>query len=118
MNEAESEYRSVQVRTIAVDFTEGKSIYTKLRSELAHLPIGILINNVGMTYGSGLFMEKIQSDEQLSDIINCNVMSLARMTYLVLPGMVKRKSGLIVNIGSIASIGTTPMDAIYGSTKE
>ena len=100
------------MRTIAVDFTESQSIYPKLRMELSNLPVGVLVNNVGMSYGSGPFMEKIESGDQLNDIINCNVMSMVRMTHIILPNMVKRKNGLIINVGSIASVGSTPMDGI------
>ena len=67
----EHEYPQVQTRTIAVDFTDGQSIYPKLRTELANLTIGILINNVGMEI-NGPFVA-IEQEEKLRDIINCNV---------------------------------------------
>lgn len=50
-------------------------------------------------------------------IINCNIMSMARMCHIVLPQMVRRKSGVIINIGSIASTLPTPLLTIYGATK-
>lgn len=59
----------------------------------------------------------IADEKSLHDIINCNIMSMARMTRLVLPQMIERKRGVIVNIGSISSAFSTPLATIYGATK-
>ena len=40
----------VETKVIAVDFTEQTSIYTTIRNELGDLDIGVLVNNVGMSY--------------------------------------------------------------------
>ena len=53
----------------------------------------------------------------LNDIINCNVMSMARLCYIVLPQMIRRQKGLILNIGSLAGAMSTPTFTIYGATK-
>lgn len=102
-----------------MDFTnEDQSvIYAKLGSELANLPVGVLVNNVGMSVGAGPFLDVFPDGELLGDMVNCNVMSMARMTHLILPGMMRRKSGVVINIGSIASVGVTPLEAAYGATK-
>ncbi len=42
---------------------------------------------------------------------------MARMTHLILPQMLQRKHGLILNIGSIAGAFPTPLATIYGATK-
>ena len=113
----ERENKDVQVKTIEVDFTEdGEYIYSKIRCELATLTVGVLVNNVGMTFGSGSFLESLKSGNQLSEIINCNVTSMARMTSLILPGMMKNQRGLIINIGSLSAV-CSPLDTIYGATK-
>lgn len=110
------ENRSIQVRTVAVDFTEGQSIYSKLQKELSQISIGILVNNVGMKLATSCVAD-VPSGHQFNEIINCNVMSMARLTNLVLPSMRKRKTGLIINIGSIAGTGFAPQRATYGATK-
>ena len=112
----ENEHRMVQIRTIAVDFTEGQSIYPMLRFELANLSVGLLVNNVGMDVPFGPFVE-LQPEEEIEKIINCNIMSMARLTNLLLPGMRKKQRGIIINVGSIWGTGSTPWATLYGATK-
>lgn len=83
--------------------------------EQQNLHIDVLVNNAGLALG----MDKAQ-DAKLADwevMINTNVMGLVRMTHALLPQMVARNSGYIINIGSIA--GTWPYQGgnIYGATK-
>lgn len=59
----------------------------------------------------------VSSGDEFRRIINCNMMSAARMTNLILPGMRKRRRGLIINIGSIAGTGFAIHRATYGATK-
>lgn len=113
----ESEHSSIQVKTIAVDFTESQKIYNTLRDELNKLQIGILINNVGMLIGFGQRFGNIEDDKSIHDIINCNILSMARMCHIILPQMTKRKKGVIVNVGSLSSAMPTPYLTIYGATK-
>ncbi|XP_057374668.1 very-long-chain 3-oxoacyl-CoA reductase-like [Daphnia carinata] len=116
-DEIKSEYSSIQVKTIAVDFTESQKIYNTLRDELNKLQIGILVNNVGMLIGFGQRFGNIEDDKGIHDIINCNVLSMARMCHIVLPQMTQRKKGVIVNVGSLTSTIPTPYLTIYGATK-
>lgn len=113
----ENEYSSIQVKTIAVDFTEGQKIYAILKEELSKLQIGILVNNVGMLFGFGRRFGNIEDDKSIHDIINCNILSMARMCHIILPQMIKRKNGVIINIGSLSSAMPTPYLTIYGATK-
>lgn len=107
----------VQIKTIAVDFTDGLSIYPKLKDELSKLEVGILVNNVGMLVGIGKPFADIEDDIQVHDIINCNIMSMARMCHLILQQMLVCQRGVIINVGSIACAMTTPFLTIYGATK-
>lgn len=106
----------IQIKTIAVDFTDGVSIYPKIRAQLAPLSIGILVNNVGMGVLPGLLNE-VHTEDGIGDMINCNVMSMARLTNMVLPSMRKKKRGIIINLGSLLGNGTTPLATLYGATK-
>lgn len=105
------------IKTIAADFTHGQSIYSVLRDALDGLHVGILVNNVGMLVGMGKPFADIKHGRDVHDIINCNVMSMARMCHLILPQMIARRRGVIINIGSIACAMTTPFITVYGATK-
>lgn len=82
--------------------------------EKASIEIDVLVNNAG--FGSlGLYHER-PVEEQL-EMIQLNVTSLAHLTRLVLPGMVARKRGRIVNVASIAAYQPGPFMAVYYATK-
>ena len=107
---------SIEVKTIAVDFTE-LSIYSVLERELNSLEIGILVNNVGMTVDFAIPFYSIENDKLIQDVINCNCMSVARLSYIVIPGMIQRKKGIIINVGSMASTPFASMTHVYGASK-
>ena len=107
----------IQVKTIAVDFTKADdSVYGAIRQGLDGLNIGLLVNNVGMAPEPEPF-GMIQDEQFLNDILNCNALSLCRMSHIVVPQMAKRRSGVIINIGSITSAGPSPFVITYGATK-
>jgi len=62
--------RSIQVKTLAVDFTDGQSIYPKLKNELDQLDIGILVNNVGMATGFAEPFADMKTNQAVGDILN------------------------------------------------
>lgn len=77
--------------------------------------IEILINNAGLAKDmTPLYDNKISDWEQM---IDTNVKGLLYVTKAVLPGMVERDKGHIVNIGSIAGRGTYPGGTVYCATK-
>ncbi|XP_070700135.1 hydroxysteroid (20-beta) dehydrogenase 2 [Pempheris klunzingeri] len=108
-----------KTRTIQVDFTDGHSIYPAIAKELQGLEIGILVNNVGMSYSDHFanFLEIPDAEQKITQIISCNVLSVPQMTRLVLPGMVDRGTGLIINISSEAGVRPQPLLSLYSSTK-
>ena len=82
------------------------------------LEIGMLINNVGMitTNFPGSFVGT-KEDKEIHDLINCNIMSMARMCRMVLPQMIQRRKGVIINVGSVAALMPTPLETLYGASK-
>ena len=100
-----------------MDFTESQSIYPILEAELNKLEIGMLVNNVGMSVGFAERYADMKEEKEIHDLINCNMMSMARMCHLVLPQMIQRKSGVIINLGSITGVVSTPMSTLYGASK-
>ena len=105
------------MRTVAVDFTGDRSIYKAIEAELSGLDVGVLVNNVGICVGFCEPFAHLADNKVLDDVINCNVLSMARMTHLILPQMLQRRRGVILNIGSISGAFATPLATIYGATK-
>ncbi len=105
------------MKTIAVDFTDSEAIYKTVKSELSKLQIGLLVNNVGTAIGGGFRLSDFEDEKHVNDNINCNIISMARMCHMVLPEMIRRKKGVIINIGSVTGTAPTPLLALYGATK-
>lgn len=76
--------------------------------------IEILVNNAG--FGDyGLYAECDWKKQER--MVNLNVMALSHLTRLALPGMIERKSGKILNVGSVASFQPGPLMSVYYATK-
>lgn len=87
---------------------------------LAGLPaewaaIDVLVNNAGLALG--LEPAHMASLDEWETMVNTNVRGLMTVTRLVLPGMVERNRGHILNMGSIAGEYPYPGGNVYGATK-
>ncbi|TRY54835.1 hypothetical protein DNTS_001800 [Danionella cerebrum] len=112
----ESTY-NVETKTIAVDFGEA-DIYPKIEKGLAGLEIGVLVNNVGISYSYPEFFLHIPDLENfITTMINVNITSVCQMTRLVLPRMESRTKGVILNISSASGMFPVPLLTVYSSTK-
>lgn len=105
----------IKTRVIAKDLSlpeSAQEIYDELNA--AGVAIDALINNAGL----GLCGDFANSDMAMNmHLIQVNMLSLTRLTWLFLPGMIKRKSGKILNVGSIASYVPSPSFALYNASK-
>ncbi|AMO70596.1 SDR family NAD(P)-dependent oxidoreductase [Sphingorhabdus sp. M41] len=100
---------------LAVDMLE-KDAARKILVEAEKIgPVDILVNNVGGNVGAGFFADS-DPDTWQGDI-DLNFGTLLRMTHAVLPAMIERKTGAIVNIGSTAGIVGDYMLPLYSAMK-
>ncbi|XP_073510593.1 very-long-chain 3-oxoacyl-CoA reductase-B-like isoform X1 [Phyllobates terribilis] len=108
-----------KTKVIQLDFTGGPDIYPKVEKELKDLDIGILVNNVGMTISPEptMFLDVPDLSQKVTDIMNCNMTSAVQMTAIVLPKMVQRRKGLIINVSSQGGAHPYPLMNIYSATK-
>ena len=77
--------------------------------------IDLLVNNAGL--GLGLESADKASLDDWMQMIDTNIKGLVTITRLVLPQMVERNSGHIINLGSIAGTYPYPGGNVYGGTK-
>ncbi len=75
----------------------------------------ILVNNAGLARGLNTVQEG--SHEDWDEMIDTNLKGLLNMMRAILPGMVERDSGHVVNLGSIAGYVVYPQGAVYCATK-
>ncbi len=113
-NMIEKEY-NVKVFTISKDLVRTESpeeIYEQLKKE--NISIDILVNNAGFGYYGDF------SDTDLGrqiDMIQLNVLSLVKLTGLLLPSMIEKGYGKILNVASMAGFQGIPHHNIYSATK-
>jgi len=92
----------------------------KVEASIAALPsewqaIDVLINNAGLSRGLDKLYEG--HPEDWDEMIDTNVKGLLYVTRAVVPGMVERGSGHVVNMGSTAGEITYPKGAVYCASK-
>lgn len=78
-------------------------------------PVDVLVNNVGGNVGAGFFVDS--DPESWAGDIDLNLGTVLRMTHEVLPGMIERKSGNIVNVGSTAGLVGDYLLPVYSTAK-
>jgi 17beta-estradiol 17-dehydrogenase / very-long-chain 3-oxoacyl-CoA reductase len=116
-DEIASKYPSVETRVLAMDFAcNDDTDYDKLKTLVDDLDVAILINNVGKSHNIPVPFVLTPEDE-FTDIITINCLGTLRVTQLVAPGMIQRKRGLILTMGSSGGLLPTPLLAAYSGSK-
>ena len=94
----------------------GPDDWGRLKEMISDLDISILINNVGKSHDIPVAFAET-SEQEMEDIINVNCHGTLKVTRLVVPGMVQRKRGLILTMGSFGGLLPTPLLATYSGSK-
>ncbi|KAI1292474.1 hypothetical protein EDD11_008724 [Mortierella claussenii] len=114
--ELEQKY-NIETKHYAMDFTKGAdSDYQGLQQLIAPIEVTVLVNNVGTNHEIPTPFEQ-ETDKVLNDIVEVNINAAMRMTKIVVPQMVARKNGLIINLGSFAGLVPTPFLSVYSGSK-
>ncbi|CAG8974188.1 hypothetical protein HYALB_00007351 [Hymenoscyphus albidus] len=108
---------SVKCKILPMDFSKNDDgDYAKLKALVDGLDVAILINNVGQSHSIPVPFIQTPKDE-IRDIIAINCIATLRVTQIVAPGMVQRKRGLILTMGSFGGWMPTPLLATYSGSK-
>ncbi len=103
-------YRAIAIPTDVTDLAQVKRLTEQTLDTFGR--IDVLVNNAGMAWRES-FMEN--STEQISHIVNVNLLSVILLTRAVLPGMLERRSGTIISVASVAA--HIAVDPLYCATK-
>lgn len=105
------ELESIGIRTVQADLTKQEDITTLM--ETIKIPDCVIFSA-----GVGTFRLAHEiSDETMNTMMNINVLAPIRLTKLILPRMLERKSGQFVYLGSQAGKVATPKASVYAATK-
>jgi len=109
-----SEEHGVAVETLAADLTD-KSALLQLENKLqADKNVSVLVNNAGFGGTKSLVDSSV---DDLENMIFLNVTTLTRLTAAVLPNLIAKKSGAVINISSVVAVNPDALNGTYSGTK-
>jgi short-subunit dehydrogenase len=113
-SELKSAHR-VNVVVLPVDLSQAgaaKEVFASVQAQ--RLAIHILVNNAGF----GIHKPLVDAEPfEMMQMLQVNILALTELTRLFLPGMLERKSGRILNVGSTGSFAPAPYMAAYAASK-
>lgn len=113
---AQLEAEGTKVRTLAFDVRDAEAAKQAIASlEPEWQTIDVLINNAGLALG--LEKEYEGDPEDWNTMIDTNIKGLLTMTRLIVPAMVERNEGHVINIGSVAGDAAYAGGNVYCATK-
>lgn len=113
---AELEAEGTKVKTLTFDVRDAEAAEKAVDSlEPEWRKINVLINNAGLALG--LDKEYEGDPDDWNTMIDTNIKGLLTMTRLIVPGMVERNEGHVINIGSVAGDAAYAKGNVYCATK-
>ncbi|XP_047043665.1 very-long-chain 3-oxoacyl-CoA reductase 1-like [Lolium rigidum] len=113
----------VRTKTVVLDLAlvttpEGDAGLARLREAVSGLDVGVLVNNAGVAKPCAVYLHEVDVEAWVR-MVRVNLWSLTEVTAAVLPGMVERGRGAVVNIGSgsTEAIPSFPLYTVYAASK-
>ncbi|XP_052157974.1 very-long-chain 3-oxoacyl-CoA reductase 1-like isoform X2 [Oryza glaberrima] len=113
----------VKTKTVVFDLSlvwtpDGDEPLQRLREAVEGLDVGVMVNNAGVAKPGAVYLHEADVEAWVR-MVRVNMSAVTEVTAVVLPGMVSRGRGAIVNIGSAGSeyIPSLPLYTMYAATK-
>ena len=116
LRELGAQIEGATVHAIAFDLTDKDELQRVVKKHASLFErVDVLVNNAGLAIGT----EPVQEGDpdEWDVVIDTNVKALLRLTRAILPHMVGRGAGHVVNLGSTAGRWTYPGGAVYSASK-
>ncbi|KAL0918818.1 hypothetical protein M5K25_010858 [Dendrobium thyrsiflorum] len=115
-----AKFHDTHVKTVVWDLALGGDCggAERLRQTIAGVEVGVLINSAGVTYPGAAYFHEAE-ERVWREVVRVNVEGMSHVIQVVLPEMVSRRRGAVVNIGSASSVAVPsfPFYAVYAATK-
>ncbi len=109
------EEHGVEVEVIPADLaTEAGCAAVEARLTDADRPVDLLVNNAGIGLSTSFLRNDVAEEDRM---IRLNVLAVMRLTHAVVPGMIARGRGDILNVSSVAGFGPISPGATYSASK-
>jgi len=106
----------IKTLVIVIDFAENDVSMVMKKIKEQNIEVGMLVNNVGIL--GPHFMPFLELEEKMvRDMISVNITTATLLCHSILPGMLERNRGAIINICSSSSFYTMPFMTEYSATK-
>ena len=105
-----------QALPVTADLTQAADIHNLVQASLSQYgQIDVLLNNAG--FGRLNWLDDMDAQKDIAAQVQINILAVIWMAQAVLPNMIERRSGHIINMGSMASWVATPTYSIYAASK-
>jgi short-subunit dehydrogenase len=105
----------VSFNPLEMDVTDDASVKTAIDAIIkAEGKIDVLVNNAGNGITGPLYAMPVEIAKKQFEV---NFFGVVRVSSAVLPGMIEKKQGLVINIGSLAGLFGLPYQGLYSASK-
>ena len=108
-----SRENNVDVEVVLIELSNADEVESFLE-KIKDKDIDVLVNNAGFATSRFFHKEPLQTQ---ADMVAVNILCAVKLTYAILPGMLRKRSGIIINVSSTGAFMSTPNQATYVGTK-